>query len=676
MVKIAGIVSVVGLTVALAWSLPAMAQTSAESEYDVVVYGGTAGGAIAALSAAEEGLDVVLLEPRRHIGGMVSGGLGRTDYGNMHVIGGRSREFFERLGKHYDEDISWFFEPHVAEDAFLNWLEEAGVKVVFEQRVATVDKEGNRILSIIMEDGKRYAARIFMDTSYEGDILPRAGITYTWGREGESAYGETLAGRIPYSDKHQFPFPVNPYDENGDLLPLIYTGDPGEVRQGDKKVQAYNFRICLSHRRENQAPFPRPEGYDPARYELLKRYLAKADDLEMNDVMIVSPMPEEKTDVNNKGPISTDYIGGSWEYPEADYAGREAIWQDHINYVQGFFYFLANDPSVPAELQNEVNEWGLAKDEFTDTGHWPHQLYIREARRMVGEYVMKQQDLQDDRTKPDSIGMGSYNSDSHHVQRIVATETPDWSESAVGALNEGDMQVPVQPYEIAYRALTPKRAECENLLVPVCASATHVAYSSIRMEPQYMIMGHAAGLAAALAIENNVAVQDIDVDALQARLREQKQVLSLAEMVGPHVDVKKLPGVVLDNAQAVTTGAWRSSTSVAPFVGFDYIHVIPEVEGEKSVRFVPDLPKSGQYEVRISYTANPNRATNVPVVIQTTEGPVEIILNERESPGEHKPFRSVGVYAFEAGESSFVELRSAGTDGYVVADAVQWLPVD
>jgi len=663
----------------LALSLSAsMGHTSISQKFspgvDVAVYGGTAAGAIAAIAAANAGLDAILLEPRRHVGGMVSGGLGRTDYANQKVIGGMSRAFFERVGQHYGEPISWFFEPHVAESVFRDWLEEAGVSVYFGRRLSAVRMEGARIESVEMENGAVLTADVFVDASYEGDLMARAGVSYTWGREGQDVYGESLAGRIAHSPKHQFSAAVDPYDAKGNLLPLIYTGDPGRPGEGDKKVQAYNFRICLCSRKDNQVPFPRPQGYDPKRYELLRRYLEQTPGLKMNDVMIVSPMPNDKTDVNNRGPISTDYIGGSWAYPEASYERREEIWEEHVRYVQGFFYFLANDPSVPRRLQAEVNGWGLAKDEFADTGHWPHQLYIREARRMVGEYVMHQADLQTERTKPDSIGMGSYNSDSHHVQRIPVAPGERWPEA--GVVNEGDMQVPVKPYEIAYRALVPKRAECTNLLVPACVSASHVAYSSIRMEPQYMIMGHAAGVAAAQAITKGVAVQDIDTGELRARLRAQKQVLSLEDAGIQELDPRKLPGIVVDNADAETRGNWRTSTSVHPYAGEDYLHEDNKGQGNASVRFVPDLPKTGRYELRIAYTAHPNRATNVPVTVNTAEGLVTLTLNQRKALGPNAPFLSVGKYAFGAKGAGYVELGTEGAGGYVVADAVQWIPED
>lgn len=498
----------------------ALACSKPMAHYDVVVYGGSAAGAMAAIHAAKEGASVVLLEPRQHIGGLVSGGLGATDFGNKNVIGGASREFFERAGKHYGQKIAWYFEPHVAEQILRDWLKDAGVNVQFDQPLARVTREGKKISAIQMKNGDRFAGKIFLDCSYEGDLMARTGVSYTWGREGQSQYGESLAGVREWCKYHQFDVSVDGRDSRGRCLPGVHPGERGEVGQADRKVQAYNFRICMCNRKENQVPFPKPRGYDPDRYEILRRYLdAKRDTIKLSQLMHIVMMPNGKTDVNNNGPISTDHIGGSWEYPEANEAQRRRIWQDHVNYVQGFFYFLANDPSVPPSVQKELNTWGLAKDEFVDTGHWPHQMYVREARRMVGEFVVTQKDLQTERTKPDSIGMGSYNSDSHHVQRNLR---PDGSME-----NEGDMQVSVKPYEIPYRALLPKADECENLLVPVCFSASHVAYSSMRMEPQYMIIGQAAGLAAATAAKNQQAVQAISVPELQEKLRAGKAILTM-----------------------------------------------------------------------------------------------------------------------------------------------------
>jgi hypothetical protein len=526
---------------------------SGSSSFDLVVYGGTAGGVITAVAAAREGLRVALLEPGTHLGGMVSGGLGWTDHGNKAVIGGYSLEFFERVGKRYNEPVTWYFEPRIAEAVLRDMLDEAGVKVFLKHRLREktgVTKRGTRIERVTMENGVAFDGRLFADASYEGDLMAQARVTYTWGREGESEFGESLAGVRGHTPKHQFVVRLNPHDAKGRLLPEISAAPKGEPGAADRRVQAYNFRVCMTDRADNRVPFPKPAGYEAGRYELLARMLAEMDKVKQEaasaatkgtpasapasgdpmyrvkqpwslvDVMKPDRLKNGKTDTNNNGAFSTDFIGGSYDYPEGDYETRARIWQDHVDYVQGFFYFLANDPRVPRGLHDAIAPWGLCKDEFTDTGHWPHQLYVREARRMRGEYVMSQKDIQSDLTKPDSIGMGSYNSDSHNVQRVATAD---------GAVeNEGDMQVAVKPYEMPYRMILPKRAEATNLFVPVAFSATHVAYSTLRMEPQYMIIGQATGVAAKLALDTNAAVQDVDVAALTAKLRAQKAVLELA----------------------------------------------------------------------------------------------------------------------------------------------------
>jgi hypothetical protein len=507
----------------------ASAQTSG-----LVVYGGTAGGAMTAISAARQGLKVTLLEPGRHIGGMVTGGLSRTDVGRREVIGGDALEFYWRAGTAYNmsqhlQDIAWLPEPHVAEQIFGQMLQDAGVTVLLNHRLREkngVHKSGTRIESITMENGDTFTARVFADCTYEGDLMAQAGVTFTWGREGSAQYGESLAGVRDETPKHQFLVDISSKGTNGRLLPEI-TGEPaGEPGAADRKVQAYNFRMILSHDPANQIPYPKPVAYDEARFELFARYfdaLAKKQGHtpHLGDVLSISPIPNQKADINNNGPVSTDYIGKSWDYPNATYARRAEIWKDHEEYTKAYLWFLAHDPRVPASLQKEANEWGLAKDEFADNDHWPYQFYIREARRMVGEYVMSQKDIQTELTKPDPIGMGSYNSDSHNVQRIVNKDG--------FVRNEGDMQVAVKPYQIPYRVLLPKKAEVQNLLVPVCFSATHVAYSTLRMEPQYMILGQAAGVAAAMAVRGNIAVQDVDMAQLTRTLAAHGAIMEYQE---------------------------------------------------------------------------------------------------------------------------------------------------
>src|SRR5882757_14199 len=502
---------------------------------DLVVYGGTASGVITAYSAAREGLHVVLLEPRAHLGGMVTGGLSATDLGQFKVIGGYARDFYMQAAMHYglhdlDRMENWHSEPHVDEAIFRKMLSDVGVEIRFHEKLKEhdgVQAHDKRITGITTMDGKQWTAKVFADCSYEGDLMAQAGVKYVSGRESVADYGEDLAGVRAHTPAHQFTWPVSAFDDQHRLLPEVNPGPLADPGSGDKLVQAYNFRLILTHDSSNRVPFPRPKHYDASRFALLRRYLSefeknrgRAPDL--HDVTNPVSIPHDKADFNNNGPVSTDYIGHSWTYPDGSYAEKQAIWEDHLNYTQSFFYFLSHDRSVPSTLQKEVNEWGLSKDEFLDTDHWPNQLYVREGRRMVGSYVMRQADLQNARTKPDSIGMGSYNSDSHNIQRVAR---PDGS-----VTNEGDVQVPVRPYEIPYRVLTPERSQMQNLLVPVCLSATHIAYSSLRMEPQYMIMGQAAGVAASLSIRSGLAVQDIPVDLLEKNLHSNGAILHLSEI--------------------------------------------------------------------------------------------------------------------------------------------------
>lgn len=506
--------------------LLAAASAAAQQQYDLVVYGGTAAGFATAVSGARQGLKTALLEPRNHIGGMISGGLSGTDVGRREVIGGLSLEFYYRAGRYYQldrhlQEIAWMPEPGVAEKLMRDMLKETGVTLLEHHRLREKDgvkREGSRVTEIVMENGARFRAKVFADATYEGDLMAQSKVTYTYGREGTSQYGESLAGVRAVTESHQFAVDIPARDEQGKLLPEVSAEPRGEPGTADKRIQAYNFRVIATNVPENRLPWPKPDGYDPKRYELLARYLTAMTKymgrpVNFNEVGLFRIIPNGKLDLNNRGGFSTDYIGKNYGYPEGTYAERAKIWKDHEDYQKGFYYFLANDPRVPKELQDEVRSYGLAKDEFTDTGHWPNQLYVREARRMVGEFVSTQKDLQTERTKPDAIGMGSYNSDSHNLQRFV---------NAKGFVeNEGNVEVPVQPYQIPYRVLVPKKSEVTNLLVPVCFSASHVAYSSMRMEPQYMILGHAAGIAAALSIRGGSTLQDISIPDLQKKLKDE-----------------------------------------------------------------------------------------------------------------------------------------------------------
>lgn len=499
--------------------------------FDVVVYGATAAGVTAAVAAANEGARVVLVEPGRHVGGMVSGGLGWTDRSENPVIGGLAAAFYAQVGEHYGVS-PWSVlgpEPKVAEAIFLTWLRDAGVECVFDARLTDVTRQDLSISGIVTGNGDAFSAKAYIDASYEGDLLAKAGISYAVGRESRSLYGESWAGRQPIRpDQHQFRAPVSPFAEGDDsaILPLIHDRPMVPEGEGDGGVQSYCYRLCLTDVPENRLPFAEPEGYDPGQFGLLRRYLAAAPETRLGDILVLSGrLPNGKIDVNSKGPISTDLPDGrAWDYPEADAARRAEIVAHHRHYTQGLMYFLVSDPGIPAHIREEMARWGLCADEFTDTGGWPHQLYVREARRMQGEYILTQLDLDAGRMHYDTVGMGSYNIDIREVQR-VSMLVPRYPRMASEVFNEGYISAPVPPYGIPYRSLLPRYSECTNLLVPVCLSASHVAFASVRMEPQYMLLGHAAGVAAAMAAREDIAVHHVNTRDLRDRLREQGQVL-------------------------------------------------------------------------------------------------------------------------------------------------------
>ena len=514
-------------------------------EYDIVVYGDTAAAVIAAVAASRQGATVALVAPNKQLGGMLAGGLFETDLGNTKVIGGMSREFFMRnavkKGETKANAVDWYFEPHVAEEIFADMINETKktiypVEVFLGERLlenAGVVMSGATIKTIICESGKEFSATNFIDACYEGDLMAQAGVTYTYGREGREVYGETLAGVVDPSvagaSNHNFKYNILARDENGNLKYQEVSEEPlAPVGTGDTKIQAYNFRVCMTNDKNNMIPVPKPEGYDPARYALLADYIdawVKAEGKAPTPKQLfgIGHEVNNKCDFNNKGAFSTDYIGGNYNYPDSTYAEREEIWNEHYKYVVGLLYFLTNDTSVHKDVRAEMSKWGLPKDEYVETDNWTFQLYVREGRRMIGEYVMTQADVQKgggvNLQKSDSIGMGSYKSDSHNVQRYITAD---------GYIrNEGNMEVQVDPYEIPYRMILPQRAEVDNLLVSCTFSASHVAYSTIRMEPQYMIIGEAAGRAAAISVQDKVKVHDIDVSKLQAHLIANDAVLTL-----------------------------------------------------------------------------------------------------------------------------------------------------
>jgi hypothetical protein len=525
----------------------------AAAAYDLVIYGGTAGAVTAAVQAKKMGKSVIIVSPDKHLGGLSAGGLGFTDTGDKSVIGGLARDFYHRVWQHYDQPTAWrqqqksdygnkgqgtpamdgvnrtmwIFEPHVAENVFEALVREFQLPVVRDEwldRATGVKKSGVRLTSITTLSGKTYAGKMFLDATYEGDLMAAAGLDYHVGREARAQYNEELNGVQTGVLHHRHHFGVlkekiSPYVVPGDpksgVLPRISPEPPGEFGAADKKLQAYCFRMCLSDDPSNRVPFAQPAGYDAAQYELLLRIYAAGWTETFGKF---DPIPNHKTDTNNHGPFSTDNLGMNYDYPDASYARRREIIREHETYQQGWLYFIANDPRVPAEVREQMSRWGLAKDEFEDNGHWPHQIYVREARRLIGSYVMTENELLKRRPTPESVGMGSYAMDSHNVQRYITPEGYVQNEGDIGVSTKG-------PYAIAYGSLTPKKSQCENLLVPVCVSSSHIAYGSIRMEPVFMILGQSAATAAVLAIDQNLAVQDVPYAALRARLLADGQVL-------------------------------------------------------------------------------------------------------------------------------------------------------
>jgi hypothetical protein len=491
-------------------------------EVDICIYGGTASGVVAAYSASKLGKSVILIEPGKHLGGMTTGGLGWTDFGNKGAVSGLSRLFYQRIGKHYGKEEQWVFPPSVATEEINRFIRDGNVKVVYQRRVVDVAKEGTRIKSIFLEssadDGLplfRVDAKQFIDCTYEGDLMAKSGVSYFYGREDNRDFDETLNG-FQIRDKHQFPDSIDPYKVKGDpssgLLWGISDRQVDENGTGDKSIQAYNFRLCLTDDPAIKRDFERPEGYDPAHYELFLRVIEKMP-LEARKFLKIDKFDVcPKFDINNNGPFSTDMIGMNHDYPEADYKTREKIWNDHVSYTKGLLYFFSHDERVPQALREQFGALGWAKDEFTDNDNFPTQLYIREARRLNGEYVMSQHNCQGHEVVNDGIGLAAYGMDSHNCNRLVVNGM---------VKNEGDVQVGVSsPYPISYRSITPKRTECTNLLVPVCVSSTHIAYGSIRMEPVFMVLGQSAAVAASLAIDKNIAIQEVNVVEVKDILRE------------------------------------------------------------------------------------------------------------------------------------------------------------
>lgn len=638
-------------------------------ETDVCVYGGTSAGVIAAYTAQKLGKKAILIEPGRHLGGMSSGGLGYTDIGNKYAITGLARDFYRRIGQHYGKFEQWTFEPHVAEDIFKQYVAQGNFQVLYETRLRDVKKQGTRITEVVLEHAAdRTAAtvivraKVYIDCGYEGDLMAKAGVSYVVGREDNKDYHETING-VQLMQGHQFQDGIDPYIIPGKPESGLVWGVSRETLQpngtGDKKVQAYNYRICLTSDKNNMVPITRPEGYDSTHYELAIRLLkANSDRKRLDDYFIWSRMPNNKTDINNRGGFSTDMIGMNYKYPDGTYEQRKQIIGEHERYTKGLLYFYGHDSRVPVELRNEMLKWGYPKDEYTDNSNWSPQLYIREARRMAGSYVMTQANCEGKEVVKDGVGMAAYTMDSHNCQRIVVNGQ---------VKNEGNVEVGgFGPYPIAYGSIVPKASECTNLFVPVCLSATHIAYGSIRMEPVFMVLAQSSATAAVHAIEGGKSIQSIDIAKLQQELK-----------ANPLAD-GKLFDVLVDNddaAQVIKQGNW----TVEKKGGYGPSFLVSQAGSTKeTVRFTPDIPQNGTYQVYIYFPKVSGISSQIAVTLSDgkTQYPKIIkssdIIVEGQTSGEWVP---VGKYTLTKGKSAYAEISNAQADGKVLADAVIWVPV-
>jgi len=645
--------------------------TSAQNKvkYDVCVYGGTSAGVIAAYSAAKMGKSVILIEPGRHLGGLSSGGLGYTDIGNKYAITGLALDFYRRMGKHYGKFEQWIFEPHVAKTIFNSYVSHTNMEVLYTYRIIHAEKNNGLIRQIIVENSirpsqtsnKSISAKMFIDCSYEGDLMAKAAVSYTVGREGNNVYNETYNG-VQLMEGHQFPDGVDPYKIPGDSTSGLVWGISnqtlGATGAGDNKVQAYNYRICLTNDVKNRLSIGRPANYDSTRYELLVRlFKAQPAKRALNDYFIVSAMPNGKTDINNRGGFSTDMIGMNYNYPEADYQQREKIVQQHEEYTKGLLYFYGHDPRVPERLKMAMLKYGYPKDEYKDNDHWSRQLYIRECRRLVGSYVMTQANCQGREAVSDAVGMAAYTMDSHNCERIVVNRM---------VKNEGNVEIAgFGPYPISYRSIIPKDSDCKNLYVPVCLSASHIAYGSIRMEPVFMELAQSAAIAATLAIDAEATVQQVDVKKLQRILEE-----------NPFLD-GSAPEILADNDDTLhvnISGSWKKVTAGA--YGPSFLIAEPG-NGLARIEFKPNIKVQGSYMLYAYIPKIEHGASKAQFVIFDGKSSKTIFVRtsnvkvQGQTSGE---WIFLGKYKLVAGVKSSVTITNKNADGGVVADAILFKP--
>lgn len=504
------------------YPLPSLKPATIET--DICIYGGTSCGIVTAVQAARLGHRTAIFEFGKHLGGMTTSGLSATDIGNKHTIGGMAREFYTEVDNYYNSDGSWYFEPHIAMKVYRDWLDKYEIPVHLEHRLSHVTKLDKQITEIHFENGISCKAAVFIDASYEGDLLAAAGVSYRIGRESNETYDEHLNGIHFGSQHHNFLRYVDPYRKAGDphsgMISGIQDIPAGEQGAADILIQAYNFRLCLTDIEQNRIPFPKPSSYDPENYELLRRYI----DAGVFDIFnLAIAIPNGKADHNSFGAFNTDFIGANYDWPDGSYQDRDRIYRDHIDYMQGLFWFLTHDDRLPKRVRALASEWGLAADEFTETTNWPPQLYIREARRMISDYILTEHDAMGREYQSDSVCVASYKMDSHNCKRVIMHGRP---------VNEGNVEVsPLSPFPIPYRCIRPRREECTNLFAPTCPSSSHIALGSVRMEPVFMMLGQASSVAASLAIkENRGIVQDISYSSLEKLLKREGQILREPEL--------------------------------------------------------------------------------------------------------------------------------------------------
>lgn len=657
-------------TLALTAVFTAQATTNV-FETDICVYGGTSGGVAAAVAAARLGKSVALVSLNNHVGGMTASGLGVTDIGpgnDTSYLGGISREFYKRVGAAYGSaNLVIWFEPHVAESVFTQMLTETGVTLYTNLLLASVTMTNSRIAQMNMQNGTVFRAKQFIDTTYEGDLMAAASVTFTWGREGTNTYNESLAGIRSVGGTYNYDPYVTPGNPASGLLPLVQTNTGGNVGDGDKRLQTYNFRLCLTQNATNKIAITAPTNYSEANYELVRRYIsarvAASASTALNQLIDVQTIiPNGKTDINANGELSTDYVGYNHTWATNTYAGREVIRKAHENYIRGLLYYYATSPNVPAALNAEASSWGLAKDEFTDTGGWPWQIYVREARRMVSDYVMTQSNCEARTTAPDGICLARYNIDSHGVQRLASGNFSRWEGSLGGT--------PPFPYPISYRSIIPRSNECQNVFSTFALSASHVAFASCRMEPVFMMASQSAGTAAAFAIDDNVAVQNLNYAKLAAQLRADGQLLDWSAATS------STNGIILDETDPGTSnsGGWTSGANAGGWNGDYLLDGIGVNKPIRWLRYTPTFPTNGTYEVYAWWVESSNRATDSIYDIIHAAGTNRVLVNQRVSSGGWFKLMTTN---FNVGQNHGVIIRNDGTatNNYVVADGIRFLAI-